>query len=90
MIIVYGAWKHESSFTRARFIRQKCYIEQDENDELNVTIAGLPKKLGKKIINFDNFYVGFTTQDLQIDESKLMYKHVKGGVVLVNTDFTIK
>lgn len=85
-----GAWKHESSFTRAKFIRQKCYIEQDENDELNVTIAGLPKKLGKKIINFDNFYVGFTTQDLQIDESKLMYKHVKGGVVLVNTDFTIK
>lgn len=23
-----GAWKHESSFTRARFIRQKCYIEE--------------------------------------------------------------
>lgn len=23
-----GAWKHENTFTRARFIRQKCYIEE--------------------------------------------------------------
>ena len=23
-----GAWKHEGSFTKARFVRQKCYIEE--------------------------------------------------------------
>ena len=23
-----GAWKHEGTFTKARFVRQKCYIEE--------------------------------------------------------------
>lgn len=83
-----GAWKIESEFTRAKFLRQKCYIEQNEGN-LNVTIAGLPKRLGK-YINFDNFKIGFTTEGLQLEESKLSYKQVKGGVLLVDTDFTIK
>lgn len=84
-----GAWKEESKFKRGAYIRQKCYIELGLDDKLNVTIAGLPKKLGN-IITFDNFKVGFTTENLQIKEKKLTYKHVKGGVLLVNTDFTIK
>lgn len=89
-----GAWKHESSFRRAKFLRQKCYIEEDYNGKINVTIAGLPKRLGH-LINFDNFKEGFTTEGLtsqQIGEGgrKLRYKHVEGGVVLVETDFTIK
>lgn len=89
-----GAWKHESSFTRAKFIRQKCYIEEDESGDLNVTIAGFPKKLAH-LINFDNFKEGFTTAGLtdeQIGKAgrKLRYKHVEGGVVLVDTDFTLK
>ena len=48
-----GAWKLESSFVKARFIRQKCYIEQSIDGVINTTIAGLPtyypehmKKLG--------------------------------------------
>lgn len=89
-----GAWKHESSFVRAKFIRQKCYIEQDEDGEVNVTIAGFPKKLAH-LVNFDNFKTGFTTEGLtdeQIGKAgrKLRYKHVEGGVVLVDTDFTLK
>ena len=83
-----GAWKIESEFTRAKFLRQKCYIEENA-DKLNVTIAGLPKRLGK-YINFENFAIGFTTEGLQLDEHKLSYKQVKGGVLLVDTDFTIK
>lgn len=90
MIINCGAWKHESTFTKARFLRQKCYIEQDETETINVTIAGLPKKIGNKIINFDNFNIGFTTEGMNLKENKLIYKQVKGGVILVNTDFTIK
>lgn len=109
-----GWWKLESKFTKARFIRQKCYIEENEiseeeynkklNDEdyngniytknnryyeLNTTIAGLPKNLGK-YINFDNFRIGFSInkEDKEKDH-KLTYKHVKGGVMLVDTDFTI-
>ncbi len=89
-----GAWKHESSFIQAKFLRQKCYIEQDYDGHINVTIAGLPKRLGH-LINFDNFKEGFTTEGLSNKEigeggRKLRYKHVDGGVVLVETDFTIK
>lgn len=89
-----GAWKHESSFERAKFIRQKCYIEQDYDGKINVTIAGFPKKLAH-LINFNNFNIGFTTEgmpDELIGEAgrKLRYKHVKGGVILVDTDFTLK
>lgn len=87
---ILGAWKLESRFKRARFIRQKCYIEEGYDNLLNVTVAGLPKRLGK-YVNFDNFKVGFTllASDPDIDH-KLTYKHVDGGVMLVDTDFTIK
>lgn len=84
-----GAWKLESRFTRGKYLRQKCYIEQND-DTLNVTVAGLPKKLGK-YVNFDNFNVGLTLKVTDEDkEHKLTFKHVKGGVILVDTDFTIK
>lgn len=83
-----GFWKLESVFTKAKFLRQKCYIEQN-NDKLNTTIAGLPKRLSN-IINFDNFKEGFTTMGMELDKPKLMYKHVKGGIVLVRNDFSIK
>ena len=85
-----GAWKLESKFKKGKFIRQKCYIEESYDNELNVTVAGLPKKLGK-YINFDNFNTGFSILSSELDkEHKLTYKHVKGGVMLVDTDFTIK
>lgn len=84
-----GAWKIESKFTRGKYIRQKCYIEEYE-DKLNVTVAGLPKKLGK-YVNFDNFNKGMEILATDKDvEHKLRFKHVKGGVLLVDTDFTIK
>lgn len=85
-----GAWKLESKFKKGKFIRQKCYIEEDYEDIINVTVAGLPKKLGK-YVNFENFTKGFNilTSDIT-KEHKLSYKHVKGGVLLVDTDFTIK
>ena len=84
-----GAWKLESTFDRGRYLRQKCYIEENDNN-LNVTIAGLPKDLGK-YINFDNFKPGLTiTKEDEEKEHKLTFKHVKGGVLLVDTDFTIK
>ena len=67
---------------------------KDEDGEIHTTIAGLPKKLSY-LINFDNFKEGFSTADFTDAEvaktgRKLTYKYVKGGVVLVETDFTIK
>lgn len=88
-----GAWKPESIFVRGKYLRQKCYIEQWEDGSLNVTVAGLPKKLSH-IVNFDNFKIGFTTADFTDEEigeagRKLTYLHVKGGVILADTEFTI-
>ena len=87
---ILGYWKLESEFKRGKFIRQKCYIEEDYNNQINVTVAGLPKRLGK-YVTFENFKVGFSllASDTSIDH-KLTYKHVDGGVMLVETDFTIK
>lgn len=89
-----GAWKLESTFKRGKYIRQKCYIELGYDDKLNVTVAGLPKRLAP-LITFENFNVGFTTENLSDEDvketgRKLTFKHVKGGVLLVDTDFTIK
>ena len=77
-----GAWKHESSFSKARFVRQKTYLEMI-NDEVKITCAGMPKEC-YKYVEWDKFKEGFTCG------GKLMFKHVKGGVKLVETDFTIK
>lgn len=103
-----GAWKPESFFEEAKFVRQKCYIEKFEG-EYNITCSGLPKKCMYKKddsnklyykkfeevksgkieeveyeFNINDFDIGFTSS------GKLTYKHVKGGVKLVNTEFTIK
>ena len=88
-----GAWKIESRYWRSKYIKSKCYIELQPNMTTNVTVAGLPKKLGH-IVNFDNFKIGFNTADFTDEEigpkgRKLTYKHVPGGVVLVPTDFSI-
>lgn len=87
---ILGYWKLESEFKKGKWIRQKCYIEEDLEGFLNVTVAGLPKKLGK-YVNFENFDSGFSVLASENEkEHKLTYKHVKGGVLLEDTDFTIK
>lgn len=102
-----GCWAKEAEFTRAIYIRQKCYIEEIDG-KTHVTVAGLPKYLAP-LITFDNFRKGFTTEGMDLEEMirdakangasdeelekiqhKLMYKYVKGGVILADTDFTIK
>ena len=77
-----GYWKHESTFQRAKFIRQKTYVEEIDG-ELNVKCAGMPDRI-KELVTFDNFEVGFSSY------GKLLPKRTQGGVVLVDTMFTIK
>ena len=57
MIISFGAWKHEATFSKARFIRQKCYIEEIDN-EIKITCAGLPAKC-YDFVTWENFKTGF-------------------------------
>lgn len=88
-----GAWDWENSWSRGRFLRQKCYIKEIDG-KIEATIAGMPKKLSH-LITFDNFNVGFTTADFTDEEigekgRKLKYVHTEGGVVLMPTEFTIK
>lgn len=83
-----GFWKLESKFRRAKFIRQKCYLEDilDEKSReyfVKITCAGMPESC-YKYVKWETFKTGFTCG------GKLTYKSVKGGVKLVETDFTIK
>lgn len=83
-----GAWKHEATFRKCKYIRQKSYIEEIWNDksqswEIKVTCAGLPHELHKQV-TFDNFNPGKRFY------GKLRPVHVQGGVVLIDTFFTIR
>lgn len=78
-----GRWALESTFTRARFLRAKTYIEEYPDGTINVKCAGLPDNL-KELVNFDNFHYGLTLH------GKLLPKRYDGGVILEETDFTIK
>jgi hypothetical protein len=87
-----GYWKYEYTFERAKFVRQKTYVEEvkkkdketgEEKLVLEVRCAGMPEKVKEKV-TLDNFKVGFNSF------GKLLPKHVNGGIVLVDTEFTIK
>lgn len=77
-----GAWKDEGRFIDSKFIRAKTYMETTE-EGTKVTCAGMPDNVKKKV-TYDNFKSG------QTFDGKLMPKRVKGGVVLVETTFTLK
>ena len=77
-----GAWKHENHFERAKFIRQKTYLEEI-NGEIQITCAGLPQRCYDQV-TWKNFKEG-----LKVD-GKLAFNHVRGGVILTETEFTIK
>ena len=83
-----GAWKHESHFRKARFVRQKTYLEEIWNDktkewEMKITCAGLPQRCYNQV-DWNNFKIGLKVN------GKLRFKHVKGGINLVEEEFTIK
>lgn len=100
-----GYWAHEDTFKRAKFIRQKTYIEDVYKNEkqienykienpnlihhcsddsiLKVTCCGMPSSCYENV-TFDRFAIG------EEFEGKLMPKHVKGGIVLVDDVFTIR
>ncbi|KKP77830.1 MAG: polymerase protein [Candidatus Moranbacteria bacterium GW2011_GWF2_35_39] len=78
-----GAWKYEGTAKMFKALRPKTYAYIDENDELDVKCAGLPKK-AKKDITFDTFQYGFVSKE------KLEIKRVKGGTILLKTKFEIK
>ena len=77
-----GKWKFESKFKRAKFLRQKTYIEETEKG-IEVHCCGMPKSCYEKV-NFDNFKIGSTYS------GKLQQRRITNGVELVETEFCIK
>ena len=86
-----GAWDYECKFNKAKYLRQKCYIENMTEDKdnpdpeykLKITVAGMPKDC-YPYVNFRNFKIGATYK------GKKQPKQVEGGVILKDIDFTIK
>lgn len=90
-----GAFKEESTFDRARFVRQKTYIEvkavEGGEDELEIKCAGMPKDM-KKTVKEKDFYGGavFPIGPGSPYAPKLSPKTVSGGVILREMPFQIK
>jgi DNA polymerase elongation subunit (family B) len=101
-----GKWKHEGTFVRARFLRQKSYIEEYE-----ISIDEFFDKVMKKDGNIsirknkcfhlkvtcagmpEGCYSHVTWDNFHPGSSypgKLQQTSVKGGIILQNIDFTIK
>lgn len=91
-----GAWKYESKFSDkgqpygAKYLRQKCYIENSTEDidnpnpeyKLKITVAGMPEECYNQV-TFDNFEIGASYS------GKKMPTTVPGGTVLIDGPFTI-
>lgn len=90
-------WKKESVWCMGRFIRQKTYAECILNEKVkgdnfllydwNITCAGMPEKSKKEFLrtrDISDFKVGLKVG------GKLVPKNIKGGVILVEREFTLK
>lgn len=92
-----GAWKHESNFSMAKYVRAKTYMERitqvgkmvdgeyvmvDVEPFDDVKCAGMPEEL-KRMVTFDTFRRGLRLF------GKLKPRHVKGGIVLEPITFTL-
>lgn len=81
-----GFWKFEYEFKRGKYIRQKTYYNEIEKENVcvkKVACAGMTERIRPRV-SMNNFKEGFKSK------GKLLPKHVVGGVVLVDTEFTIK
>ena len=76
-----GAWKRESTFDQATYLRAKAYAERIDG-KVEAHVAGLPREL----------LGGIRVEDLEIGakfHGKLIPKRVPGGIILESTDFII-
>lgn len=64
-----GAWKNEGFATKGKFIRQKSYIEEMDN-EVKITCCGMPKDC-YSYVDWENFKTGLSVP------GKLKPHHVK-------------
>lgn len=79
-----GAWKHESTFDRAKFLRAKCYLEYERGrDRPTVHVSGMPSSVHSQV-DMDNFDLG------SVYGGKLYPHRVPGGIVLEPGEMKIR
>lgn len=76
-----GAFKLESIFTTAKFLRAKTYVECID-DKLHICCCGMPKSC-YKYVTLDNFKFG------SIYNGKKATKKVRNGTIIYDTTFKI-
>ena len=77
-----GCWKLESTFIRAKYLRQKTYIEEEKPGTFEVKACGMPDAC-KKLVTWENFRMGAQFP------GKLVPIIRPGGADLVERPFTI-
>ncbi len=77
-----GAWKFEKRYDSAKYLRSKAYMGIIDGKR-DIKLAGCPANV-KQSIEMNEFEIGNKF------EGKKMPRVVRGGVVLVDVDFTIK
>lgn len=90
-----GAWDFEGYYTRGRYLRAKCYMEEKEDGTIEATVAGLPpdKNTGnhsksRSCLTWDNFQLGHVVPPKQTN--KLRTYRTPTGNKLLPTSFEIK
>lgn len=78
-----GAWKLEKEYKTFKVLGQKTYIGELKDGDTVCKSCGCPFSIRSKM-TFDDFKIGATFT------GKLIPRNVKGGVVLVETEFTLK
>ena len=83
-----GKFKVEAIFRKAKFLRQKCYIEEmkepsEDEFRMKITVAGMPEACYESV-TFENFKIGTTYK------GSLKPIRVPGGVILGDVDYTLK
>lgn len=78
-----GVWDLETKFVKAKYMGCKCYMEETDIGKKIVKVAGLPDE-AKEQVTFNNFEYG------AIYHGKKQMKIVKGGAIIVDTDYTLK
>ncbi len=92
--LLLGAWDKETEFDRGRFLRAKCYFEQQEGKDPEVTLAGLPadkhngpRSKKRSVITWENFHIGLYIPPGK--SNKLGSRRTKTGNKLISVGFEI-
>ena len=93
-----GKFKLEGIETLSKYVRQKCYVYK-EDTTYTITCAGMCESLKDYLVReyndevFNVFQIGLTLNEespnIQYKDLKLRPKQVRGGTILVPTEFSL-